>query len=60
MTINNETDIMVVATPEKIANADLSTITSESSPVNNPYTFKITENKSFSAICEEDWSGGGK
>ena len=59
MTTNNETDIMVTAAPE-ITNADPSTITSTTSSVNNPYTFKITENKSFSAICEEDWSGGGK
>lgn len=28
--------------------------------VSNPYTFKITTNKSFSAYCEEEWSGGGK
>ena len=31
-----------------------------SSKVSNPYTFSITRNVTFSAICEEDWSGGGK
>ena len=31
-----------------------------SSSVANPYTFTITTNKSFSATCEIEWSGGGK
>lgn len=31
-----------------------------SSKVSNPYTFSITRNVTFSAIFEEDWSGGGK
>lgn len=58
MTTNNETDIMVAAT-ESANDNDIS-MAAVASSVNNPYTFKITKNATFSAICEEDWSGGGK
>lgn len=58
MTINNETDIMAAAVES--TNDDNISATATTSSVNNPYTFTITENKSFTAICEEDWSGGGK
>ena len=57
-TNNNETDIMVAATESTNDNGiSMAAITSS---VNNPYTFSITKNVTFSAICEEDWSGGGK
>ena len=58
MTTNNKTDIMVAAiesTPDKYV-PDITDICS----VSNPYIFSITKNVAFSAICEEDWSGGGK
>lgn len=58
MTTNNETDIMAVATES--TNDNGISMDATTSSVNNPYTFKITENKSFTAICEEDWFGGGK
>ena len=58
MTTNNETDIMVTAT-ESIDDNGIS-MAAITSSVNNPYTFSITKNVAFSAICEEDWSGGGK
>ena len=58
MTTNNETDIMVVATVA--SDRDKEVVIPKYSSVNNPYTFSITRNVSFSAICEEDWSGGGK
>ena len=57
MTTNNKTDIMVASDAPDF---DKEVVIPKSSSVNNPYTFKITSNKSFSAICEEDWSGGGK
>lgn len=53
---SNETNINAYS--DNNAN-DIAVYTASSS-VNNPYTFKITSNTSFSAICEEDWSGGGK
>ncbi len=58
MTTNNETDIMVVATES--TNDNGISMAATTSSVNNPYTFKITRNVTFSAICEEDWAGGGK
>lgn len=58
MTTNNETDIMIAATES--ANDNGISMAVVASSVNNPYTFKITKNVTFSAICEEDWSGGGK
>ena len=58
MTTNNETDIMTVAVES--ANDNGISMAAMASSVNNPYMFKITKNVSFSAICEEDWSGGGK
>ena len=58
MTTNNETDIMIAAT--EAANDNGISMAAIASSVNNPYTFSITKNVAFSAICEEDWSGGGK
>lgn len=58
MTTNNETDIMVAATES--ANDNGISMAAIASSVNNPYTFSITKNVAFSAICEEDWAGGGK
>ena len=58
MATNNETDIMVAAT--EFANDNGISMAAMASSVNNPYTFSITKNVAFSAICEEDWSGGGK
>ena len=58
MATNNETDIMIAATEATNDNGiSMAAITSS---VNNPYIFSITKNVTFSAICEEDWSGGGK
>ena len=54
MTTNNETGITI--SPD----LDIEIVIPKSSSVNNPYTFKITKNVTFSATCEEDWSGGGK
>lgn len=59
MTTNNETDIMTASIKEPSASPDVDRVVTSSS-VNNPYTFSITKNVAFSAICEEDWSGGGK
>ena len=58
MTTNNETDIMTVAVEH--ANDNGISMAAITSSVNNPYTFSITKNVTFSAICEEDWAGGGK
>ena len=58
MTTNNETDIMAVATES--TNDNGISMAAATSSVNNPYTFLITKNVTFSAICEEDWAGGGK
>ena len=58
MATNNETDI-VIAAIESTSDDNINTAATTSS-VNNPYTFSITKNVAFSAICEEDWSGGGK
>ena len=57
MTTNNKTDIMVASVAPDF---DKEVVIPKSSSVNNPYTFSITKNVTFSAICEEDWSGGGK
>lgn len=58
MTTNNETDTMTVAVEH--ANDNGIRMAARTSSVNNPYTFSITKNVAFSAICEEDWAGGGK
>ena len=58
MATNNETDIMIAAT--EATNDNGISMVAITSSVNNPYTFSITKNIAFSAICEEDWSGGGK
>lgn len=62
MTTNNETDIIAASTIPEIGLADPVSVTPDKPlpNVSNPYTFKITKNVTFSAICEEDWSGGGK
>lgn len=56
-TTTNETNINAYSDNDNSVN-DIAVYVSTS--VSNPYTFKITSNKSFSAVCEEDWSGGGK
>lgn len=60
MTTNNETDIMTVAVERANDNGISMAAVIITPSVNNPYTFSITKNIAFSAICEEDWSGGGK
>lgn len=64
MTTNNETDIIAASTISEISLAgprSVSVTPEKPFPgVSNPYTFKITKNVAFSAICEEDWAGGGK
>ena len=67
MTTNNETDIIAASTIPEIGLVDSSSVFATHDPekypspgVSNPYTFSITKNVTFSAICEEDWSGGGK
>ena len=57
MTTNNKTDIMVASVAPDF---DKEVVIPKSSSVNNPYSLRLTRNVSFSAICEEDWSGGGK
>ena len=56
MAANNETNIDTYSSN----NEDNGIALYASTSVSNPYTFKITKNVTFSAICEEDWSGGGK
>ena len=58
MATNNETDIMIAAT--EATNDNGISMVAITSSVNNPYIFSITKNVKFSAICEEDWAGGGK
>ena len=58
MATNNETDIMIAAT--EATNDNGISMVAITSSVNNPYIFSITKNVEFSAICEEDWAGGGK
>lgn len=60
MTTNNETDIMAASTIPEIGLAVSVTPEKPLPNVSNPYTFSITKNVTFSAICEEDWAWGGK